>query len=299
MAATLASTVISLAAEPDPSWQVNTSFSGRRYSLDYTAPTPSSTSGTGEAVGLEVTRFFAPLHDDGAPYSLEPFLQRASSWSLSIDGSHLTTNHPFGGPSSTDWSGGISTSVDVYVKRWLILNGGVSTSYDRQTETTEQSSHSVSGYLDLGLRVADTRVDGWYTVNAEDVGGASSRFRNRFGASMFTAIARRFSLSLDGNRIPGGGNGEIALEYFARQDLGIFGGLFAEKGTFYSTNLEVQEYSGWLGVATWLDPTVGVEGSYTLTTYDAPVQLIDQTPFGYHDISHQLLFEVLARFDRL
>jgi hypothetical protein len=44
-----------------------------------------------------------PVRDDGAPYSLQPLLQRTPSVSLHVDMGHFETNDPFGSPLRTDW----------------------------------------------------------------------------------------------------------------------------------------------------------------------------------------------------
>ena len=65
-------------AEPHPEWQLGAALEGRKYFLDYSSS--PSTDGTQEDGLIEVTKFYQPLLDDGAPYSLAPYLQRASLW---------------------------------------------------------------------------------------------------------------------------------------------------------------------------------------------------------------------------
>jgi hypothetical protein len=284
--------------EPDPSWQVNTSLSGNRYSIQNVAPS-FSTDGTGEDVDFTMTRFLSPLRDDGAPYSLEPFLQRTSTWSVSLDGNHFSTHNPFGGPDRTEWGGGIGGSFDVYVRRWLALNGGLGYGYSALNDgELDQRTHSLNGFVEVGLRVADTRFDAWYTLDALDVGGSTS-LRRRYGASAYTAIARRLTMNLSGNIIPAGERGSIRLEYYATRELGIYMGALAGTGKLYSNDVVARTYGGWLGVAAWIEPTLGILGEYDLTFDTLPEQTVNQEPLGYHEATHALTLAVFARFDQL
>lgn len=285
--------------EPEPSWQVNASFSGSRYSLQNAAPTPS-TDGTGLDVDFDVRRFFAPLRDDGAPYSLQPFLQRSSSWTLSVDGTHSSTRDPLGGPARTYWAGGISGGLDVYIRRWLIVDAGLG--YGRgvlHDEGIDQSNQSFGGHVQMGLRLANTRIDAWYGLTALETAGAFAPLRTRFGASAFSAFAQRVTLSADGTVIPGGASGDVALEYYAKREVGVFAGTFAAKGKLYSNDDVVTRYGGWLGLAVWVDPTLAILAQYQLTLEALPERAVDTTPVGYQEVTHDLLLEAYARFDEL
>jgi hypothetical protein len=282
--------------EPDPSWQVNTSLSAGRYSIGSVTPN-ASTDGLALNLEFRLRRYFAPLRDDAAPYSLQPFLQRASSWSLTLDGGHFSTRNPFGGQDRTDWNGGVSGAVDAYVRRWLILNGGFGYGFSALRDVgVDQSTHTINGFVDVGLRVADTRIDAWYGLTALETAGSFAPARQRFGATAFTAIARRFTLGVSGASIPSGVEGSASLEYYATRELGIFGGTFAGRGKLYSTDAVPTRYAGWVGLAGWIDPTVGVSGQYELTVENFAAQ-----PGGPsdHNVTHTITLEVFARFDQM
>jgi hypothetical protein len=53
---------------------------------------------------------------------------------------------------------------------------------------------------------------------------------------------------------------------------------------------------GSVGLAGWLDPTMGIVGQYTLTIDDLVDQLTGQSIVGYREVSHAILLEVYARF---
>jgi hypothetical protein len=136
-------------------------------------------------------------------------------------------------------------------------------------------------------------------LTALDEGGSFAPLRRGFGASAFTAIARRFTLRASGSVIPSGIRGSLSLEYFATRELGIFAGMLAARGKLYSAEVVPTRYSGWSGLAAWLDPAVGFGASYELTIEDLATGAGGQPRVGYHEISHALTLEVFARFDVL
>jgi hypothetical protein len=287
------------ARDPAPSMQVNASLSGSRYSLQSTSPTPS-TYGTTQDLSFSLTRYLAPLRDDGAPYSLQPFLQRSNRLSIGLGGGHLSTHNPFGRQDHTVWNGGVSGSLDVYVKRWLALNGGLGYGHSTLHDVGfDQSTHSFSAFLGIGLRLADTRIDAWYDLVALDQGGSFAPLRRQFGASAFTAIARRFTLNVSGSVIANGVAGDLSLEYFATRELGIYAGTLASRGKLYSDESAPTRYAGWAGLAAWLDPAVGIGGAYQLTIEDLAQGAGGPQFVGYHQISHALSFALFARFEDL
>jgi hypothetical protein len=114
--------------DPDPNFQVNTSLSGRRYSISDSPGVPD-TSGSQEALSMTVIAYGTPLHDDESPYSLQPFMQRENTFSMSLSGGHFDTANPYGGVDRTEWSTGVGASFDAYLKRWLAVFGGASYGY--------------------------------------------------------------------------------------------------------------------------------------------------------------------------
>jgi len=286
-----------IARERDAIWQVNTTVSGRMYSIDQASPSPS-TDGMAEGLDLTLIKFVTPLHDDGAPYSLEPFLQRRSRLSFSLDGGHFSTRNPLGSVDRTNWSGGIGGAQDTYVQRWLALTSGEGYHYDALHDVgVHQSSHAFAGSLGLGVRAADTRVDVSYGLLVVDVAG-SVKARQSLSLSAFTVIARCFSASLSGTVIPSGAEGDISLEYFPTRALGVFAGAFAGRGQLHSDDLLFRRYAGRAGLAAWIDHAFGILGEYALTIENLPTQGFDQSVPGYREVSHTVTLEIYWRFPR-
>jgi hypothetical protein len=279
------------ADEPEPSWQFDSSILGQKYSLAYTG-LGANVDGTAEQVELELVRFLTPLRDDGSPYSIQPFLQRTSRWWLTFDGGHFATHNPFGNPDRTDWNGSVAGSVDAYLHTHLALTGNLAYRYDTLHDVgLAQTTHAFAGGAGLGVRAADTRLDVSYQLLAQDTAGSFSSPRQLVTLALFSAIARRFTVSLSGTRIPGGNEGTLSLEYFATREIGPFVGGFAGRGKLYSSDLVVTRYRGWAGLAGWIDSSTALVGQYA---YE-----VDDIPADYHQVTHTISLEVYARFDRL
>ena len=115
---------------PDASWELDTSFAGRSYSINFQDAAASELSGSGERLRAELIDFLAPVRDDGTPYALQPFLQRTSSITVHVDLGHFETNYPFGSPLRTDYDANLGGGVSLYLRPWLNLFGNVSYDYD-------------------------------------------------------------------------------------------------------------------------------------------------------------------------
>ena len=88
----------------EPNFQVNSSLSGTRYSLSNGPGLPSA-SGNQETLSMEMIAFGAPLHDDDSPYSLQAFMQRENTFTLSVSGGRFDTANPYGGVDRITWNG--------------------------------------------------------------------------------------------------------------------------------------------------------------------------------------------------
>lgn len=284
------------ARNSDPECQLDTTLSGRAYSIQNVVPSPE-VHGTAEQLSLETVDFLVPLHDDGAPYSLRPFLQRTSTVSFSIGGGHFATHNPFGGPDRTELSGGASGAVNIYVRRWLALTGGLAYDYYVLHDVgVDQSTHAYSGSAGLGFRTGDMRIDASYGLVADDISGSFAPLRQSFQLSAEAAIARRWLVSLSGTVIAGGQEGTISPEYFLTRDIGLFASAFAGKGKFYSEDLVVKRYGGSGGLACWVDHDLELVAEYQLTIEDLPAQLVTPDSIvGYHEVSHTIFLGVNLR----
>jgi hypothetical protein len=282
----------------DPIWQLNGTLVGQKYAYDY----PTSVSNDGLQLNLEVelVKYDAPLRDDGAPYSLQPFLQYRSSWSVSVDGGHFDTRNPLGGEDRTDWSGGFSASVNRYVKGGLALTGGVNYGFDVLHDVgVDETGHAFSGSAGIGLRIADTRFDVSYTLESLYLAGSFAPLRQEFGARVYTVLERRLSVNLSGDIIPGGFDGDLRLEFYPTREVGIFGGGAFAKGELYAASQVITRYMGRAGASVWLDRTMALVGEYEYTVEDLPLQAYLGAYDGFHEVAHTLLFELSMRFDEL
>jgi hypothetical protein len=244
-----------------------------------------------ESLNTQVIGFLAPLHDDGAPYSLQPFLQRESTFAVSLAGGHFDTHNPLGGPDPTDWWASLSAGGDLYLERWLAVFASVGYQYDDLSAgPADQATHLFAADVGLGLRARDTRLDLSYAQAASRRQGAFAPLkRGQVQLAVTSAIARRFEANVIATSVPGGGTGELALEYFAAPWAGIFANALAGKGQLYgASDTSVRRYEGSAGFAGWFDATTALSASYRLLIEDVP-------PNGYHQVAHTISLQVIAR----
>jgi hypothetical protein len=288
----------------DAGWELDTSFAGRSYSIQNQSVGALELSGTGERLRAELIDFLAPVHDDGRPYALQPFLQRANAIAVHVDLGHFETNNPFGSPLRTDYDANFGGSVGLYLRPWLNLFGGASYDYDSLSDnlgiaSVGSTTHSFFGNVGLGLRVGDALFRAGYYASSQHTSGAPLPFHQGVLLSAFAALASRFTVSLDGETLPEGGDGGLSLEYFTSRNLGIFAGGFAGRGQFYRTGPAVSRYGGSAGVGGWMYGSMELVAEYSFT-YESrspltPVTPTEPTDVGYHQITHALLLQMNFR----
>src|SRR5262249_40552201 len=147
----------------------------------------------------------------------------------------------------------LGAGLSLYLRPWLNLVGNVSYDYDSLsdnlgTSTADSTTHSFFGDVGLGLRVRDALFRASYYADSQHTSGASLPFRHGVLLSAFAAVASRFTISLDGETLPEGGDGRLSLEYFKSRNVGIFVGGAAGRGKFYRTGRAVSRYGGSAGV---------------------------------------------------
>ena len=280
-----------------PSWQLDTQIFGSAYSLHETAAAALDVSGNRGGGSLDVNHFLAPLIDDGAPYSLRPFLQRESAIYATVAGTGFLTRNPYGGPDRTSSYLGLSAGLDVYVERHVALTASLGYSYDVLHDVnTSQKTNGFSGSAGLGFRGGDVRFDVSYTFSARDVDGTFAKLRWGVAqASVFAVLGRRFTLHPWGRAIQGGGEGGLDLGFYATRELGLFLSGFGGRGDLYSDDLVVTRYGGEAGLSYWVAPSFRLSAYYTLRFTDLPVQVANQLAYGYHEIEHSLSLRGLLR----
>ncbi len=290
----------------DAKRELEISLTGRSYSIRYPSAGSLELSGLGERFRAVLIDFLVPVRDDGAPYSLQSYLQRTSSVSLHVDLGHFETDDPFRSPLRTDSDADLGGGVSLYPRSWLNLFASASYDYDSLSDTLgggssrDTTTHSFFGSGGAGLRVGDTLLSASYYASKPRTSGSPLPFRQGVALSAFAALARRFTISLFGETVPQGGDGQLALEYFRSPTLGIFASGLAGKGQFYRSGPAVSRYGGSAGLAGWMYGAMALEAEYSFTyESEAPPTAItatQPTDVGYHQITHALVFRTKFRF---
>jgi hypothetical protein len=284
------------AREPDPTWEMDTSLSGRSYSLQYPQV---QTGGFQEGAGLTFTQFLAPLRDDGSPYTLRSFLERTGSLSMSVGVGHLSTHNPFQDSTRTATWGDVSGGLNIYVKRWLAVTAGLDYDYDSIHDTGfDDGAHFVSGFAGLGFRAGDVRLDVSYDASASRQFGAWTPIRRELDISAFGVFARRrLALGIGAEVVRGGFGGSASAEYFPSPDLGLFVDGTAVRGKLYvDADFPVNRYTVTGGISGWVDGSTGMVARYTRMIEDQPSQGAGGVNDGERQTSHQVTLNVLVLF---
>jgi hypothetical protein len=286
--------VVVAPSEPDPSWEMNTSLWGRRDAFQYPQVQANQTQ---EGLIMNGTRFLTPLRDDGAPYSLRPFLQRTSSILLSADIGHSSMPNPYGGPDRTATWENVDGAVDIYVKRWLALAASLDYEHDALHDVgVDQGTHTLAAAVGVGFRVRDLRATLAYGAESYHQSGTWASPRTALGLSLFGVIARQLTVGLSGGTVPSGGDGTLSVEYFPSPELGIFGGAEAARGHLYQGSVMATRYVASAGIAGWVDPSAGLVVRYSRTIEHVPPQVIDGQTYGDDQTSNRISLEVHVRF---
>jgi len=281
-------------ADQDPNFQVDSSLSGRWYSLSNTPGVPN-TSGHQEQLSMELIAFATPLRDDDSPYSLQPFMQREETFTLSLSGGRFDTANPYGSVDRTEWFTAVDGAFDAYLAPWFAVFAGASYGYfDLHDVDLAQTGHSFSGDVGVGFRLRDTRLGLSVAEQGDRIAGAFGPWRRNVTLSAFTVIRRRVALTGTGTLVQGGQEGSFEVEVFPTKYAGLFATAFAGRFEPYVTPDVVTRYSGSAGFADWFDATLALVGQYSLTYERDPA-----TPYvtkGYDDLSHTLVLEAYFRF---
>jgi hypothetical protein len=283
-----------LGPDQDPNFEVDTSLAVSRYAISYPPGVPGTT-GTQEGLSMTVVAFATPLHDDDSPYSMQPFLQRESTFSLSIAGGHFDTANPYGGADRTEWYGSLGAQFDAYLKRWFALFGGASYGYSELSDVgVAQTGHSFGANLGAGFRYRDTRLDLWAAEQGDRSAGAFGPWRGSLAMSVYTVIKRRVSLTATGTLVQGGGEGFFQAELHPTKKTGVFASGIAGRFEPYVDPVLVTRYIGRAGFVGWFDATTALVGQYSLTYEKDPATA--NVTNGYDSLSHALLVEAYFRF---
>jgi hypothetical protein len=204
-----------------------------------------------------------PVVDDGAPNSLQPFLQRTTTLSFAVAGSGMRGDH---GPSSTFRS---RLGADVYLGRWVALTAGIGVGYATANDGDAQYS-ALQLPVDAGIagRFGDLRIDlgyghtrvqfpsgrwtgdGWGTVALR----ARLVLKRRFDLSAFLQTA--------GTNVLGGGG----FVGYPLRALGVSASLFGGGQGGLG-----KQAGGSLGLSYWPIRTIGASVDYGLTWGERPI----------------------------
>ncbi len=283
-----------VAPDQDPNFQVNSSLSGGRYSLSY-GPGGPSTSGDQATLSMGMIVFGAPLHDDDSPYSVQAFMQRENTVTLSVGVGRFDTANPYGGVDRTEWSTGVGGAFDEYLKPWFVVFGGASYGYFQLHDVNvAQTGHTFSGDVGVGFRIRNTRLDLSAGAQGERTSGVSGPWRRSLAVSAFTVIKRRVALSAGGALVQGGEEGSFEVEVFPTKSAGVFVSGFAGQFEPYVTPTLVTRYGGTAGFVGWFDANTALVGEYELTyETDLPTP---PSASGYDELSHTFVLQAHFRF---
>jgi len=221
-----------------------------------------------------------PLQDDGAPLTLQPFLQRLSTVSVTIGA---------GGNGSSDSNRyGLGTvAADIYLRPWFILGASLAFRLDGDSTVTEiygtnplnpfmqiplgsvlvtSAVSQVVPRLDLGLRFGDVRIDLAYAPDLEWMGPSMVGTKLlRVYLDLRAVFARRYDLALGARALDGGGGGRVYLAGYVTDRLGLFASVDAQHGAIYNnTSANFDAASANAGVSYWFTRRVGGSASYQL-----------------------------------
>ncbi|HEY4120503.1 MAG TPA: hypothetical protein VGM56_21710 [Byssovorax sp.] len=230
----------------------------------------SETSTHGQGV-LEVTRFVAPVVDDDAPRTLQPFLQRASTVSVSVNAGGFFTRLPGNEGAETDVNVAASAFADVYVTRFLALTAGFSYRYDDVQLPLGDTilvgeTHVVSPSAGVGVRIGDARIDLSYAASIFASGGGSGDGDwGTIALGAEVALRRKLYLHAVASAFHAGAGVYAGAEYFLTKDLSGFVDGLGSTGAYTSDLSRLAEYGFDVGVAFWPMPRLRLVAEYALT----------------------------------
>ena len=273
---------------------------GAFYAIHATPPGVDQSGARGLGT-LQLTRYFAPLVDDDAPWSLQPFLQRASVVYGSVSGGGFATRIPtpgsaFTSTTRTDANVGARFGVDAYVTPAFALTGALGYGYDvlhDGSSRVNQHAHGFSASGGFGLRYLDVRFDVAYSFSASDADGSWSPLRwGTVLGSAYIVIDRRAYVNLWGRVLQSGGGGGVDLGLYPTQQLGLFASGYGERGELYSDPPVFNRAFADAGLSYWFTSRVRLAAYYEFTFNDEPSQSAGSMNFfGYTELEHAFRLE--------
>jgi hypothetical protein len=190
---------------------------------------------------LELDIYDERLSDDGAPYSLQTYLQRTSTLTIDLGGSAFSTTAPF---FPTSYAGqGLSASASFY--RYLpglfTVSGGASIGYSASSGPTPTSLNPTYVQPSLsfgpGLRWGDTRLDLVYSFSPYFRDGSfKSNEWGRLFLSLESVLGRELFWQIDCSNIVSGLRGFAGVDWYPTRSFQIGGSVIVERGAVYLDN---------------------------------------------------------------
>jgi hypothetical protein len=253
-------------------------------------PAPDSAQIVTGSGGLSAHIFLRPVLQDEAPLSLQPFLQRVSTLSLSAGSSGFSSTfvQPWSRESVRRVIGGWASADGlVYLTPSFLLSAGLGFTYvhvsDTQTPAWRGSpSSTVSAYrmylpvgVGLGARFGDVLLQLAYSIEPLSVQGGpwSVPFWGGASASVRAVLWRETDLSVRVSVIKGGAAASSSITSYQTRNLGLFASVFYAHGILYSDETRPQNRAGGdLGGLCWFSDRMGAQLSFGVTWTSGPAQ---------------------------
>jgi hypothetical protein len=211
--------------------------------------TATSSHGAGT---LTARRFIAPIVDDDATRSLQPFLQRASIVSVeaSLGGFSESISVP---PDATGRTIAVAAGADVYATRWLAFTAsvGYASTVDDFDGGLRETFDTLPVEGGFALRFGDARFDlSWqptFLLSPQPPTGGYGDIH--LAADL--VFERAVEVTLDGSIFHGGAavNGEVA--WYVTKGVGVFVGGLGSSGHYPQASLQEDKYEARAGATVW------------------------------------------------
>lgn len=281
-----------------PGWparfQLSGGLGGSLYSIS-----PGGQIGNRGSVGIGARYFLAPVVDDDAPRSLQPFLQRTGSISARVRGGGFSTVYRPGGRgpelSRSYTYVGASAGVDAYLTPYLALTGGAEYAYDvLQDAPILNKGHSFQAAAGLGIRLGAARIDAAYAFEAYDLDGSLTTLRwGTVALSSHVVVAQAYAFTAAAHIGDGSAGGSLDFDAYTTKDFGFSLGLSG--GTFHysASNIRANHYAGTVGMSNWLGPMLQLSCAYEFQFNDSPAQPLRS--YRTQQYEHTLSLGLIAR----
>lgn len=250
------------------------------------------------SMALSATYYPENILDDGRPFQLQPFLQRAIKVGLVafVSGAQSESSMD----ERTIFQGanrrfGAALYSDTYLRPFLALSGGVGVSAYRDSYSLPTLQHmpinrqllSLPLTLGIGFRISDTRIDGRYHIEVVNDGSAW-RFGNWGVASIGveSVIRRMVSLQLGMNFEKEIVAASVAVQVYPtrRLELGL-GGNYRHQFFFVPSTPEANRVMFTARCGYWFRAPFGLAIDYTIS---------ENVAEGAHP-THQIGLELYSR----